>query len=134
MVAPITEVGQTPSQRRAEPEAPFDIPPSVVQKTVRASFSKFKKCYEAGLARDPKLAGRVTVAFIIERDGLVSDAREFRGPSPFSADGGSDMPAMHAPDVVACIVAVYRDLRFPPFTKSKHTTIVYPIAFSPADP
>lgn len=135
MVAPITEVGQTPSQRRAEPEPPFDLTPSVVQKTIRASFFKFKKCYEAGLARDPKLAGRVSVRFVIENDGTVSDARESREPSPFaSPDGGTTTPAMEAPEVVACIVSAFRDVRFPTFTKSKHMIVVYPIAFSPGDP
>lgn len=132
VVAPTNRVGQTPGRGRAPDAEPlFDLSPSVINETVRASFFKFKRCYEAGLARDPKLTGRLSVRFVIERDGSVSDARESAPPHPDPSEANA---FKDAPEVVACSLAVYRGLRFPTFTKSERTTVVYPISLSPGDP
>lgn len=127
VVGPSNNVANTPARGSAErPDRP-DV--RVTQKIVRASFPRLRKCYEAGLARDPTIMGRVSVEFVIERDGSVSRARESREPSP---EGGLAIPFMAVPEVTACIVAAYRELRFPPFWKP--TTVVYPIVFAPGDP
>jgi len=76
-----------------------------------------RRCYEAGLARDPKLTGRVVVKFVVEKkDGKVSSAE----------DNGSDLPDAAT---VACVVGVYKTMVFPaPWDRM---TITYPIVFSP---
>jgi len=51
------------------------LSPDEIRAVVRANYDRVRPCYEAGLARDPKLAGRVGIRFVIERDGKVSSTR-----------------------------------------------------------
>lgn len=50
------------------------LPPQQIQSVVRKSSGAFRHCFEAGLAHDPNLKGRVGIRFVIERDGHVSGA------------------------------------------------------------
>ena len=88
-----------------------------VQRVVRSDFRKFRQCYEDGLHKDPKLAGKVAVRFVIGSDGKVASA----------ADGGSDLPN---PAVVRCVIQSFSSLTFPPPENGK-VTVVYPIQFTP---
>ena len=71
------------------------------------------------LTMNPSLAGRVSVRFVIGRDGGVMSA----------ANGGSDLPD---PAVVACVVGSFRGLQFPQTEEGGTATVVYPIAFAPS--
>jgi len=68
------------------------LAPEIIQRVVRRHFRSFRRCYEDGLRNCPNLNGRVTVTFVIERDGRVRRAsvvRRFRSlvfPAP---NGGS---------------------------------------------
>lgn len=93
------------------------LPPSVIQKIVRANYGAFRKCYEAGLARNVNLQGKVVVRFVIERDGSVGDV----------ANGGSDLPDQ---EVQTCIVDAFRGLTFPQ-PRNGIVTVVYPIMLQP---
>jgi hypothetical protein len=95
------------------------LAPEVIQRIVRANFGRFRICYEAGLAADAKLEGRVTTKFVIDTDGNVG----------MTADGGSDMPD---PKVVACVVRGFGALKFPK-PEGGMVTVVYPIQFNPGD-
>jgi hypothetical protein len=95
------------------------LAPEVIQKVVRANFDPLRKCYEAGLGRNPKLQGRVAVKFVIDLDGHVASAADF----------GSDMPDR---EVVRCVVAEYGKLTFPK-PEGGIVTVVYPINFNPGD-
>jgi hypothetical protein len=95
------------------------LAPEVIQREVRSHYGVFQRCYEAGLARNPNLAGRVVVRFVIERDGSVQQAE----------NGGGDMPD---PEVIKCLVAEYKRLKFPS-PEGGIVTVVYPIMFSPGD-
>ena len=95
------------------------LPPEVIQRIVREQYVKFRACYEAGLSRDPNLHGRVSVRFMIGRDGRVSNVD----------NAGSDLPDA---DAVACVVREYSALCFPP-PEGGIVTVVYPIMFSPGD-
>ena len=92
-------------------------PPDVIQRIVRESFGHLQLCYEAGLRRHPRLAGRIAVKFIIDRQGAVAMA----------TDAGSDL--LDA-DVVACVVRAFDALTFPASMDSA-TTVVYPVVFTP---
>ena len=94
------------------------VPPEVIQKIVRASYSTFRTCYEAGLGRDPNLTGKVVVRFVIERSGEVGAV---------SSDAGSTMPDQL---VTACLLQAFRRLVFPE-PNGGIVTVVYPIALSP---
>lgn len=95
------------------------IPPEVIQRIVRQNFGRFRLCYENGLRNNPNLAGRVSVRFVIGRDGGIMS----------SANGGSDLPDA---GVVSCVVGAFRGLQFPQSEDGGAVTVTYPISFSPA--
>lgn len=92
-------------------------PPETIRRTVHQSFGRFRACYHKGLLRNPKLSGRVTVRFVIARDGSVAAAM----------DGGSTLANA---DVITCMVDASRKLVF---TKPEGgpITVDYPFALSP---
>ena len=94
------------------------LPPKVIQDVVRGEYGKFRACYERGLARDPTLTGRITVHFVINRDGSVSDPRVYHNLLPDC-------------DVARCLTRAYRELRFPKPEGGGIVTVVYPIVFAP---
>jgi hypothetical protein len=93
------------------------LPPEAIQRIIRQNFGRFRLCYENGLRVNPTLAGRVTVRFVIGRDGAVSS----------SANGGSDFTD---PAVVSCVVRAFYGLSFPQ-PEGGIVTVTYPIVFSP---
>lgn len=93
------------------------IPPEVIQRVIRQNFGRFRNCYEMGLRNNPNLAGRVSVKFVIGRDGSVSQA----------SNGGSDLPDS---GVVNCIVGAFRGLSFPQ-PENGIVTVGYSIQLSP---
>lgn len=108
---------QGPVMRVAGTSVSGHIPPEVIQRIVRQNFGRFRLCYENGLRSSPNLAGRVSVRFVIGRDGAVSGA----------ANGGSDLPDS---GVVSCVTRAFYGLSFPPPDEGI-VTVTYPIMFSP---
>jgi hypothetical protein len=107
--APVIRAGATTVSGR--------VPPEVIQRIVRQNFGRFRACYQRGLLHRPDLAGRVSVRFMIDRQGAVAQA----------VDGGSDLPDA---SVISCVVQAFTDLSFPQ-PEGGTVTVVYPIAFSP---
>jgi hypothetical protein len=93
------------------------LPPEVIQRIVRQNFERIRSCYEAGLARDPKLTGRVTVRFVISTEGTVTSA---------SAEN-SDLPDEQVRD---CVVEQFKQMSFPKPERGK-VIVVYPIVLAP---
>ncbi|MEO7331086.1 MAG: AgmX/PglI C-terminal domain-containing protein, partial [Minicystis sp.] len=93
------------------------LPPEVVQRVVRQSAGRARRCYENGLRRDPTLAGRVVVRFLILANGEVGSA----------ADAGS---SLGDPGVIACVVRTVQGLTFPA-PEGGAITVTYPITFAP---
>ncbi len=91
------------------------LPPVLIQAIVRQNFTSIRSCYEAGLARDANLRGRVNVRFVIGRDGKVSHITH--GDSKLSDER-----------VVECTVRAFQALEFPPPERGI-VTVVYPIIF-----
>jgi hypothetical protein len=71
-----------PQVRMGATQVSGRLPPEVIQRIVRQNYRRFRMCYEEGLSRNPNLDGRVSVRFIIGRDGSVSNV----------SNGGSDLP------------------------------------------
>jgi hypothetical protein len=94
------------------------LPPEVIQGIVRAHYPDFRRCYEVGLARDATLTGRVSVRFVIGRDGRVSNV----------CDGGSDMPDQ---EVAHCVSSSFYGLKFPA-PQGGVVTVLYPIMLQPS--
>lgn len=94
------------------------IPPEVIQRVVRRQTPDFRACYTDALARRPDVQGRVSVRFVIARNGDVMAA----------ADGGSTV--MDA-ELVACVIRAFRPLSFPA-PEVGAITVVYPLLFGSA--
>jgi beta-lactamase regulating signal transducer with metallopeptidase domain len=93
------------------------IPPETVQTAVRSHFTAMKACYEAGLAKDPKLAGRVVAKYEFDENGATTKVE----------DEGSTMPDKA---VVACVLDEFRHITYPA-APGGVVTVVYPIEFAP---
>jgi len=93
------------------------LAPVVIQTVVREHYGKFRACYEQGLARDPRLSGRITVRFVIARDGTVSSAMVSDNEIP---DCG----------VARCMIDAYKSLQFQK-PEGGTVTVVYPVVFAP---
>jgi hypothetical protein len=106
-----------PQVRMGTPTLSGPMPPEIVQRVVRQNYGRFRLCYEQGLTRSSKLEGRVTVRFVIGRNGSVTEV----------SNGGSDIPDSA---VVQCVIRAYYGLSFPQ-PGGDIVTVVYPILFSP---
>jgi len=95
------------------------LPPEVIQTIVRQNFGTLRKCYEAGLARDRNLAGKVETKFVIGRDGKVSSSAPSEGTTLEDAA------------VTSCVAAEFAKLTFPA-PEGGIVTVVYPVIFSPS--
>ncbi|MET0594414.1 MAG: AgmX/PglI C-terminal domain-containing protein, partial [Polyangiaceae bacterium] len=96
------------------------LAPEIIQRTIRANYSKFRACYETALGANPDLGGRVQIRFIIAEDGTVQNAAPQCGTT--LSDAGA----------IACIVDGFGKLQFPK-PDGGIVTVVYPIMFTPAD-
>ncbi len=92
------------------------LPPEVIQRIVRANLGRIRVCYEAGLKKNPSLAGRVTVRFVIGADGSVS-----------TASAKSDLSE---PLVESCVTRAFQTLTFPK-PEGGIVSVSYPLVFSP---
>jgi hypothetical protein len=92
------------------------LPPEVIQRIVRQNFGRFRLCYENGLRNNPNLQGRVSVRFVIGRDGRVSNV-----------GGGGDIPDG---GVISCVTRAFYGLSFPQ-PEGGIVTVSYPIVFTP---
>ncbi len=108
---------RTPQVRMGATQVSGRLPPEVIQRIVRQNFGRFRLCYENGLRNNRNLQGRVSVRFVIGRDGAVSNV----------GNGGSDMPDS---GVVSCVVRAFYGLSFPQ-PEGGIVTVTYPIMFSP---
>jgi hypothetical protein len=92
--------------------------PEQIQAVVRSNYDAFRKCYDAGLAHKPDLQGRVSVRFVIDAEGSVSNA----------SVAGNELPDC---DVTACVRDEFKKLTFPK-PEGGNVTIVYPITLEPS--
>jgi hypothetical protein len=108
---------KAPQVRMGTTQVSGRLPPEVIRRIVRQNYGRFRLCYEQGLGRNPNLEGRVTVRFVIGRDGAVSNV----------SNGGSDLPDSN---VVNCVVKAFYGLSFPK-PEGGIVTVQYPIMLQP---
>jgi hypothetical protein len=94
------------------------LPVEVVKRIARQWFGKMRLCYEAGLAKNPKLAGKVVVTFTIDKTGA---------PTKVNAAGGTLPDA----DVKACVAKAFQGMSFPQ-PEGGTVDVTYPIDLAPA--
>ncbi len=76
-------------------------------------------CYEDLLHTNDKAAGRVTMQFVIGKDGSVTSTK----------DNGSDIGDAK---MVACIKGAFDKITFPQ-PEGGTVTVIYPLVFAPGD-
>jgi hypothetical protein len=92
------------------------LSPDLIEKVVRQNFGRIRMCHEQGLARSGARQGRVTVRFVIGRDGSVSNVS--RGDSTLA-----DAETIH------CVLTSFSGLQFPA-PEGGIVTVVVPLLLS----
>lgn len=112
--------GSKPPSIRAEtPTAVGKLDPEIIRRVVRASFNRFRYCYEKSLVNNPKLEGKVIVQFVIGTDGAVKSANDAQSPI-------SDK------NTVQCVVSAFKTLSFPK-PENGIVVVTYPLVFKPGE-
>jgi hypothetical protein len=102
-----------------DPGARIDgrLPPAAIQQIVRSHYGAFRSCYESALAKDPRMEGRLTVRFVIDAEGRVTNP-------------GIPENSLPDCDAVRCVRDHFRPLTFPK-PEGGIVTVLYPIRFAP---
>lgn len=93
------------------------VRPEVIQSVVRAHAAEIKVCRDAAVQRNPAMAGKVAVHFVINADGSVEGAK----------DSGS---TVQDAAMIQCVVGAVGAFHFAASTAGL-ITVVYPIVFTP---
>jgi hypothetical protein len=105
--------------RPANPaDARGTLPREVIERSVRAHYSRVRRCYEAGLARNPTLEGRVEIQFVIGEDGMVSMTKSTAATT------------LRDDEVVKCVQMEFHYIGFPKPTGGS-VAVVYPVDLEP---
>lgn len=106
--------------------AASSIDTAQIDRLVKTKSEAISVCYEEGLARKPKLSGRIVVLFTVENDGTVSDAVTKKGTT------------LRDETVIGCVLAEFETLVFPSRVdacdaskENCSVTITYPLSFTP---
>ena len=91
-----------------------------IQTIVMARRDEARACYDKGLKDHPGIEGDLTVKFVIDPTGAVSDA---------SVD--SSKSSINEPTVGACIVDIIKKIKFAPSKGGFETRANYPFNFHP---
>ena len=94
------------------------LPPEVIREVVKRQQPKVRACYEAALAKDPKLQGKIVVSFTIDPQGKVSETKT-----------GGEFPSQ---DVVRCVEQVFAAMTFPRPEGTGVVKVSYPLVFMPS--
>lgn len=100
--------------------APAGLTRDAIKRTIHGKIGSIKRCYERALVKKPDLAGRLAVRFVVDPSGSVSSAVS------------APQSTMPDPDVVSCVLAIFRGLAFPPHDGAP-TAVMYPFDFRPGD-
>jgi len=93
------------------------LAPELIHRVVRQSFDRFQKCYDAGLRSNPTLQGRVTVRFVIAKDGTT------KSPSVAATD-------LSDKNVATCVANAFSSIAFPVPDRGE-VIVSYPVVLSP---
>ena len=84
---------------------------------VRKSVGEIRQCYENELAKDPKLAGRVLINFVISASGDVSSSKVLR-------------TTLGNAEVEKCVAGVIKKIKFPKPKGGGIVFVNYPFVFN----
>jgi TonB family protein len=95
------------------------ISKDVIGRVIRLHFSQVKFCYERELQSKPELAGKVSVRFVIDANGAVSEAAVAES-------------TLEDANVEACVLAAIRHWKFPAPSGGGTAVVTHPWYFKPA--
>ncbi|MEM9460119.1 MAG: AgmX/PglI C-terminal domain-containing protein [Myxococcota bacterium] len=109
-----------PRVRQAKAKVDGAMDKDIVRRIVRAHINEIRYCYNQGLVRDPRLAGRVTIQFTIGTSGKV----------PIAVATQSTLSDRNVAD---CMAKAVRRWKFPRPRDGAQVTVTYPFVLSPGD-
>ena len=90
---------------------------SVVKRVIKQHTGQIRYCYQKELKKNPSLSGKVTIKFVIAKDGSVSSAR-------------TNTTTMNNPVVENCICQRFMRFKFPQPKGGGIVIVTYPFTFS----
>jgi hypothetical protein len=91
------------------------LDPELIRQVIHANRAKVRGCYEAPLRDAPKLAGKISIKFVIGVTGTVGDV-----------EVGED--DVHSEALAKCLVAAVKTWKFPA-PKGGVVKVTYPLSF-----
>lgn len=91
----------------------------IIRRIVRAHINEVRSCYNAGLTKDPTLAGQVVIEFTIAGSGKVSKS------------AAVDPDAFKDPAVPKCIAKAVKKWKFPKPQGGGEVNVSYPFNLDP---
>jgi hypothetical protein len=91
------------------------------QRIIQDNREKFRSCYDAALAKQDGIKGRVTLVWVLDPAGAVRDGAHI---DPAASDFQNDM-------LEKCMAAALKTLTFPPSKRGMDSTVRYPFDFQP---
>lgn len=88
---------------------------AAVSKVIRKHIAKINACYESQLRTSPQLSGKLTVSWVINTNGSVSNVRQV-------------LASIKSPALVKCAFKIIKRMRFPK-PKGGKVKIKYPFVF-----
>ncbi|MDB4989272.1 MAG: putative abductin-like protein [Myxococcaceae bacterium] len=106
-----------PVLRGGTPEVRGSLSKETIRRAIRLHLNEVRFCYESGLARDPQLAGRLSVSFLIAPSGAVQQA--VVKESTLLSQSVSD-----------CVAQAVRRFSFPAPDGGGYVQVTYPFSFA----
>lgn len=91
---------------------------SLIDEVIKRHMSQIRYCYQRELTKDPALSGKITVKFVIAKDGTVSSAE-------------TKATTMNNDAVESCVVGRFMRMQFPAPKGGGIVVVSYPFLFSP---
>ncbi len=113
------EQGTPIGQIGGDPIVHGELDRSLIDQVVKRNMNKIRYCYQRELVKDPKLAGKLVVKFVIAPDGTVSSAT-------------TKSTTMNNSSVESCINSRFMRFQFPEPKNGGSVTVSYPFVFSPS--
>lgn len=91
---------------------------AVVEEYISKNFPKIRRCYEIELEKNPNLAGRINITFVISKTGSVI------GPATVGRS------SLDSTDVAECIAREVEKIKFPPTKSGKNFNFIKTFVFN----
>jgi hypothetical protein len=106
-----------PQTRIGTATATGELDKNIIRRYIRQKLPHIEYCYQKQLIVNPKLAGTITVSFVIAGSGKVSSA---------NAEGFDE-------NVASCVAGVVKSIQFPKPKGGGSVTVSYPFTFKPGE-